>query len=275
MEALPPDWTTVLALVLLMGVRHGFDADHLATIDGLARWNGSLGRRWVQSACGVLFSLGHGAVVLVLAVASAALAQRWEPPHWLTLSGAWVSIGMLLALGLLNLQAVLSTPPGQVVQARGLKGRWLGGLAHTRHPLGIALIGALFAVSFDTVSLAALFSVTAARFGGWPQALLLGGLFTLGMLIADGLNGLCISRLVRRADRSGAVASRVMALGLSGLSLLAAAYGLWRLFGPAVQVDDESLALAVGVVVLLLPLAAFWLALRRARLSSPTAHGLG
>lgn len=273
MEALSADWTTVLALVMLLGVRHGLDADHLATIDGLTRWNAS-GRSAWRNACGVLFSLGHGAVVLVLAVTAAALARSWAPPHWLTLSGAWVSIAVLLALGLLNLHAVAATPHGEPVRPRGLKGRWLGGLARTRHPLGIALVGALFALSFDTVSLAALFSVTAARFGGWPQALLLGGLFTAGMLVSDGLNGWCIARLVRRADRGGAAASRVMALGLGCLSLFAAAWGLLQQFAPAAIGDNEALALGVCVAVLLVPLGSFWLAMRRVR-PAPRLHGLG
>ncbi len=36
--------------------------------------------------------------------------------------------------------------------------------------------------SFDVFSQAALFAVTAARFGGWPPTLL----FTTGMLVTDG-----------------------------------------------------------------------------------------
>ena len=37
MHDLPTDWTALCALVFLLGMRHGFDADHLATIDGLTR----------------------------------------------------------------------------------------------------------------------------------------------------------------------------------------------------------------------------------------------
>jgi hypothetical protein len=42
----------------------------------------------------------------------------------------------------------------------------LGRLLGARHPIGIAAVGALFALSFDTVSQAALFAVSAAHFGG-------------------------------------------------------------------------------------------------------------
>jgi high-affinity nickel-transport protein len=45
----------------------------------------------------------------------------------------------------------------------GLKGRWLGRLARVSDPLGVAMVGALFALSFDTVSQAALFAVAGVQ----------------------------------------------------------------------------------------------------------------
>ena len=47
--------------------RHGFDADHLATIDGLTRYNARANPRLARMA-GALFSLGHGVVVLLVAL---------------------------------------------------------------------------------------------------------------------------------------------------------------------------------------------------------------
>ena len=77
---------------------------------------------------------------------------------------------------------MLSAAPEQVVALRGIRGRWLGRLTRAEHPLLIAGIGMLFALSFDTLSLALLFGVTAQGAGGTPEALLLGALFMLGML---------------------------------------------------------------------------------------------
>ena len=37
MSALPADWFGLLVVVFLLGMRHGMDADHLATIDGFTR----------------------------------------------------------------------------------------------------------------------------------------------------------------------------------------------------------------------------------------------
>jgi high-affinity nickel-transport protein len=54
-------------LAFVLGARHGFDADHLATIDGLTRGSAHTHPRLARSA-GLLFSLGHGSVVLAVAL---------------------------------------------------------------------------------------------------------------------------------------------------------------------------------------------------------------
>jgi nickel/cobalt transporter (NiCoT) family protein len=234
MSELPTEWTALAALVFLLGLKHGFDADHLATIDGLTRFNARAARPFARY-CGALFSLGHGAVVIAIALAVALASSHWSAPGWLEISGAWISIGFLTALGFTNLVAVFATPGDQVVAPVGLKGRCLGALATARRPASVALVGALFALSFDTVSQAALFALTATQFGGAWNALALGLLFTLGMLITDGVNGLWIARLIARADQLACIASRVMGLAVAGVSLLVAVVGAMKLAAPAVS----------------------------------------
>lgn len=248
MHELPTEWTALCALVFLLGLKHGFDADHLATIDGLTRYNSRLGRRFGRY-CGALFSLGHGAIVLVIALVVGAASERWDAPPWLEQFGAWTSILFLTLIGLVNLHAVLSTSPGELVVPVGLKGRLLGRLNRASHPLTVALVGALFALSFDTVSQSALFALTAAQFGGVGHALLLGILFVAGMLVTDGINGLWISRLIARADQLACIASRVMGLAVSGVSLLVAALGVAKLTLPAVESWTEGREVVFGAVV--------------------------
>jgi len=262
MDPLPHDWFALLALVFTLGLKHGFDADHLATIDGLTRFNA--GRR-VARWCGCLFSLGHGMVVMVIAVSVGALAGTWQVPQWVDDLGAWIAIGFLTALGVLNLAAVLSTPPHEVVRPAGLKGRLLGRLARTANPLLIALVGALFALSFDTLSQAALFALTGTQFGGVAHAALLGLLFMTGMMVTDGVNGLWIARLLRRADQLARVASRVMGLAVAGLSLLVAAHGALKYFSPAVGSFSEGRELVFGLVAVSILALSFLAAIRLAR----------
>jgi high-affinity nickel-transport protein len=248
MSDLPSEWAALAALVFLLGLKHGFDADHLATIDGLTRFNSRHARPFSRY-CGALFSVGHGAVVVAIAVAVALASAHWTAPGWLEAGGAWISIGFLTLLGGVNLYAVFATRADEVVAPVGLKGRCLGALATARRPWSVALVGALFALSFDTVSQAALFALTATHFGGAWHALVLGLLFTLGMLVTDGANGLWIARLIARADQVACIASRVMGLGVAGVSLLVAALGAAKLVSPTVDGWTDGRELVLGTVV--------------------------
>jgi len=187
------------AVVLLLGLRHGFDADHLAAIDGLAFHNA--GRRpRVARLSGVLFSLGHGLVVVGVAVGVSLLAQAWQAPQWLDAMGVWVSVVALTLLALVNIAAVLRTPDNEVTRVIGMRTGVLARLLRAEHPLAVAGVGIVFAISFDTISQAALFAVTGAAYGGWRPALLLGLIFTGGMIATDALNGLWVRRLVPELD---------------------------------------------------------------------------
>lgn len=263
METLPHDWLPLLGLVFALGMKHGFDPDHLATIDGLTRYNAA--NRNLARWCGFLFSLGHGVIVIAVAITVGLLASQWTTPHWLEDVGAWISIVFLLLLGLLNLSAVLKTAPDQVVRPVGLKGKWLGRLQHTSHPALIALVGALFALSFDTMSQAALFSLTARGIGGWQYAMLLGFAFMGGMMVTDGLNGLWISRLLRRSDQTACIASRMMGLMVASLSLLVAGFGIGKYFSPTLDAWSEGKETLLGFAVLAAVAMSFLLALQLAR----------
>jgi nickel/cobalt transporter (NiCoT) family protein len=220
--------TGMVALVFALGLRHGFDPDHLVAIDGMTR---STKSRW----CGLFFSLGHGVAVTLIGIAVAVAATEWQAPAWLEQAGALISIGVLLLLGIANLAAVVRTPVGHRVVMIGMRGRWLGErLAGPSHPAVIASVGAAFALSFDTVSHALLFSLS-----GWIFASLLGATFTLGMMVTDVLNGLWVARMMSGA----ALASRWMSGAIAFLCIALAAGGLLKDFVSAVALSVASLAL--------------------------------
>jgi len=267
---LPNDWIALLTLVFILGAKHGLDADHLATIDGLTRYNLRIAparARW----CGSLFSLGHGAIVMLIALGVGLASTTWQVPAWMEDLGTWISIGFLTLLGLLNLRAVLIAPAGDMVATVGVKAGLLRRLQATSHPLAIAAVGSLFALSFDTMSQAALFAVTATQHGGVAHALALGSAFTIGMLLADGANGLWIARLLRRADHRARIASRVMGLMVAAISLSVAAFGLARWLHADVSHWYEGKELIVGAGVIALLAGSFlignWLA-RGSRLAA-------
>jgi high-affinity nickel-transport protein len=268
MESLPTDWPALVALVFLLGLKHGFDPDHLVTIDGMARFN-AVRRPRLSRLSGLLFSLGHGAVVTLVAVIVATAAREWHAPEWLEWTGAGISILFLLMLAAANLVAVFRARPGEVVRTVGLKSRFLGGLVETSHPAVIASVGAAFALSFDTISQALLFSIAGSSVAGWMFAAALGLVFTAGMVATDAANGYCMSHLISRADRRAAIASRVMSLAIAALSLAVAGLGIARLGLPVVDEYAEGLGLTLGGVVVLAMIAAFVIAMRAARAPEP------
>jgi high-affinity nickel-transport protein len=264
METLPQDWLGLVLVVFILGLKHGMDPDHLATIDGLTRFNAQHRPR-LSRWSGCLFSLGHGIVVTLVAAVVALTASKWSAPGWLEDFGAWISIVFLLVLGFANLRAVFRSAPDQVVQAVGLKGRFLRRFSQTSHPVVIASVGAAFALSFDTVSQTALFSLTASNLAGWLFSIGLGVLFMIGMMITDGINGLWVSRLLRQTDQRALIASRVMGLSIAFLSISIAGLGMAKYFAPAFSAMVEGAGLLMGVGLVAILLASFGLAIRLSR----------
>ena len=268
---LPRDFVSLAWLVLLLGMKHGFDADHLAAVDGLVRYNARARPRLARAA-GVWFAVGHGLVVAGVALGVSLLAQAWRVPQWLEAFGAWVSIGALTLLALLNIVAVLRTPAQEVACLEGWRSGRFARLLHAGSPAMVMAVGTLFALSFDTVSQAALFALTATQFGGWRPALLLALLFIAGMLLVDGVNGLWIARLIGRADRSARVASRVMALAVSGVGLLTAGFCFASRTWPGVDAWAQGKTLWFGAAVVAVIAASFAFGQQLARAQAPAAR---
>ena len=247
-ETLPTHWLALVGVVFLLGLKHGFDPDHLAAIDGLTRFNAK-SRPLLSRWSGLLFSAGHGVVVTAVAIAVATVATRWQAPGWLDDTGTWISIAFLLLLGTANLWSVWRTPRSETVAPTGFRTRLFERLTRAGHPVLVAAVGAAFAVSFDTISQAVLFSITGSNLAGWLFAALLGLIFTLGMIATDTLNGLWVSRMVRSADR-GAAASRVMSLAIGFTSLAIAALAIARRLVPALDARAEAWGIVLGVAVI-------------------------
>ena len=264
LEGLSGTFAAICALAFTLGLKHGLDADHLATIDGLARGN-AVRHPGLARFAGTLFSLGHGIVVIAVAIAASILTHQWATPEWLEVSGATVSVAFLLGLAFLNLHAVWVTPAHLVVAPTGLKSRLFRRLVATERPIFIVGVGMLFALSFDTVSQAALFAVAATRFGGIVQASMLACCFVAGMLVTDGLNSLWIARLIGRADRRAAIASRVMATMVGFASLGIGTLTLFRLILPSLDMWTEERGLFVGIAVIVAMACAFGIAMFVAR----------
>ena len=198
-----------------LGMRHAFDADHIAAIDNTTRKLMAEGK--LPLSVGFFFSLGHSTIVfalsLLLATGIRALAGQVEngasPLETTTgLIGTLVSGSFLALIGVLNLILLRGivgvfrrTRGGHLdeaelerqLAARGLMnrlyGRFGGAIEHSwqMYPLGM-----LFGLGFDTASEIALLTLAAGTaFSGLPfyAILCLPILFAAGMSLLDTLDG--------------------------------------------------------------------------------------
>jgi high-affinity nickel-transport protein len=220
-------WFLMLLIAVALGLRHGLDLDHIATIDAITRT--ARKQQSVSRLTGFFFSFGHGIVVTAISLVIGAGIIQAQVPEWLDGVGAWVSIFFLLAFGFLNLWNVFQNNSSEMPV--GIKSFVTQKIMNKKYnPAMIMIVGALFAFSFDTFSQIALFSISATLMSGWLFSGILGVCFSLGMIITDGINGLLVSSIVQRADKGSLIFSRCLGLAISGLSLGIGIFALFRLF---------------------------------------------
>src|ERR1700681_1546451 len=178
---------TILALgglAYTFGLRHAFDADHIAAIDNTTRK--LLQDRRKPVGVGFFFSLGHSSVVFLIAVALG-LAVKWivecvsgnggELRIVGGLVAGVVSGGFLVAIGLMNLVILLdivrvyrrmkggeydTASLEHELTAGGFMTRIFGRLFRViNHSWQMYFVGFLFGLGFDTASEVALLAVSA------------------------------------------------------------------------------------------------------------------
>ncbi|MCV7225151.1 HoxN/HupN/NixA family nickel/cobalt transporter [Mycolicibacterium komossense] len=208
-------------LAYTFGLRHAFDADHIAAVDNTTRKliADNLQNRVDRKplSVGFWFSLGHSTIVFTLAfllsVGVRALVGPVEdensPLHTITgMIGPSVSGVFLWIIGILNLIALLGiikvfrelrqgrydeAELEKQLDSRGFMNRFLGGLTKSvTKPWHIYPIGVLFGLGFDTateVGLLVLAGGAAAFNLPFYAILVLPILFAAGMCLMDTTDG--------------------------------------------------------------------------------------
>lgn len=269
----------------VLGMRHAFDADHIAAIDGTTRALMSTGRR--PLSVGFWFSLGHSTVVfalcaLIAAGARALAAQVGSDSSILTSTlgvvGTSVSAAFLYLIGFINLAILVGvlrvfrqmrrgeldeTALEAHLATRGLLTRVVAKVTRAvRRPRHMYPVGLLFGLGFDTateVSLLVLAGGAAAFALPWYAVLTLPVLFAAGMTLLDALDGVfmnvaygwAFSRPVRKIYYNITVTTLSVAVALviatfQVISLLTERLGITS--GPLAAIGTVELA-AVGYVV--------------------------
>jgi high-affinity nickel-transport protein len=240
-----------------LGLRHAFDADHIAAIDNTTRKLMSDGQR--PLSVGFWFSLGHSSIVfglsLLLAFGVKALAGQVTDDASTLQSvtgtiGTTVSGTFLFVIGLINLAVLFGvaravralrsgrdeseiermlTPRGPISRLTQRFGKRITKPWQT-YPLGL-----LFGLGFDTATeIALLFLAAGAAFGSLPfyAIVCLPILFAAGMSLLDTLDGAfmafaygwAFAKPVRKLYYNLTVTglSVAVALGIGSLELLSA-----------------------------------------------------
>ncbi len=201
LDRLAPD---ALALLFVLGLRHGLDPDHIAVIDNIT-FRAMDERPAAAPWTGFLFSAGHSLSVMVIATLFGLAGRLFRWPDWFANLMTYMVIALLLLVGTLNLRALLSRTP---YRAQGWRHALVPGwLKTSTHPLATLVIGALFGLVVDTAAQVATWGATAAAAGGLPAAAIVGGCFALGMVATDSADSAIVAALLRGA-RSAEQVSR-------------------------------------------------------------------
>lgn len=197
METLQHNFTGFVIL-LVLGLRHGLDPDHITIIDGYtyrlhlsrSRWT-----RWV----GTLFTFGHGIMVTLIALALCILKNNFEMPVMLDIIVEWMSTVMLFLIGVSNVIMLRRQQQGQLSGMR----KWLlpKSFSENVNPFTVVITGIIFGFIFDTSSQIAAFGYAISVSDQWIYAILGGVVFSLGLIMTGTCDSLLLSKLLKTFDQ--------------------------------------------------------------------------
>ena len=203
-----PGFLALGGLAYTFGLRHAFDADHIAAIDNTTRKLLQSGQKPV--GVGFFFSLGHSTVVFLIAVAlgfavkaivQGVVAGSGELRAVGAVVGTTVSGTFLVLIGILNLVILLDIVRVYRKMRRGefdrdgLEHELISGGVMTRlfgrifrvidHSWQMYPVGFLFGLGFDTASEVALLAISA---GAAAQGVPFGAVVSLPLIFAAGMS---------------------------------------------------------------------------------------
>jgi len=272
----------VLAYVL--GMRHAFDADHIAAIDDTTRVMLLRGRRPV--GVGFFFAMGHSTVVVVLALLIAAAAGSLSQTGFEAIRTVGGAIAVVVAMTFLLVVATLNARVlGNLVRlwrlvrggvdasqeverallSRGLLNRIAGGRLRNliKHSWHMYPVGILMGLGLETASEVTLLALSASSAAGGNLPLLavlsLPLLFAAGMSMFDTADSLIMTRLyswsyhepvrtlffnIATTAMTVLIAGFVAAVYLAGVLV---DYAGWGLLAPLAGVGDSFELLGYGI----------------------------
>ncbi|MDA8227941.1 MAG: HoxN/HupN/NixA family nickel/cobalt transporter [Desulfitobacterium hafniense] len=260
-----PQLLGIAFLAYTLGLRHAFDADHIAAIDNTVRK--MVQQKLEPTGLGFFFSLGHSSVVFIMALITA-FSMAWAKDNIPQLQviggliGTVVSGGFLLLIGLFNLyiwfdiyRLFMKMHRGefdegnleQLLLNRGFISRFFGPLYRfISKSWHVYPLGFLFGLGFDTASEVALLAISAnaaSQAMPFTAILSLPVLFAAGMSLMDTADGIFMTTAYNWA-LSTPLRKVYYNLSVTGISVIAALFiGLIEL----AQIVTPKLGLNGGI----------------------------
>ncbi|RZD18292.1 MAG: HoxN/HupN/NixA family nickel/cobalt transporter [Candidatus Acididesulfobacter diazotrophicus] len=204
-----PAFMSLGFLAMVLGAKHGLDADHIAAIDNTTRKFMNEGKKPVT--IGMFFSLGHSTSVFFLIgimTLTASYLDKFLPDSVKNLAsvlGTGVSAAFLYIIAILNIVILISIIKlaknyktnreimEQELQKRGFMNRYFYKIFNlVRHSYQMYFVGLLFGIGFDTGTEAAVLAIAgglAASGHPFIDIMILPLLFSATMMIVDSTDG--------------------------------------------------------------------------------------
>jgi high-affinity nickel-transport protein len=230
--------------MILLGLRHALDVDHITAIDNLVRLHSSTRK---SQLIGAGFSLGHMISVLaemiLIIYFIGSITRVDQLSFWGGVIGA-IALGVIGAINIYSMKKWGKT--GSAILASKILAR-IG----VMKPFSSALIaGMVFGLGFDTatqISAITLSAVASATLGV-QVALVLAGFFAAGMVPLDTLDSYILRSAFSRIFDTRAF--RFMAYSLSGSALTVAAVASYEtITNSEILPDITGSVLAVTIIV--------------------------
>lgn len=241
--------------MLILGLRHGLDADHITAIDNLVRLhNASTKSRFI----GTGFSLGHmisvlAEIVFIILIVGSVTSVEVEN---IAYAGGIIGMVALASIGILNIVAMRLYGKNW---SSILAARVIARINNRASPfLTSIIVGMVFGLGFDTatqISAITLSAITSATLG-IQFAFILAGFFAVGMISIDTLDSMLLrsafTRLMNKSYfKSISYALSATALAVASLVFYETIFNVEvmnEFFGPVLTISVIGVSLLLALI---------------------------
>lgn len=190
---------SALLVLFILGLRHGLDPDHITVIDNFTYRLHENKNSWSKYV-GTFFTLGHGIMVIAIAITLSYLKNSFEVPSWFDFLLSWIPMVLLLIMGIGNTTSLLQAKNGNTLSVK--KHLIPKFLAKSSNPFAVFITGLIFGFIFDTSSQIAAFGLAVSGTHHWLFALIGGVIFSIGLIFTGTIDSLILSKLLLTFDRN-------------------------------------------------------------------------